>query len=710
MLAPERAAWYRTIRQLPLFDGLPNEELEAAIAGGDLDLRVFFRDDVVADEAAVGREGSRIFLVTRGQIAIAVLDPEVLADETRGSAGLSLDDKRKRIRTTLPLIRRADKNLATFVEGELWNTAALPGMGDGERSGERRAAAFYAVEPSEVISVAPGRMAHLTARYPFFAERLRRAVDVARGRLGGIQGIKQEIFDFYIRHGLSVAETLRVRQVDKCIECKECERACEARYGHKRLAIKGPRLGMLDFVYACRTCTDQRCIDPCNYDSIRFDESTREVLIDESSCTGCGACAQACPYGSIEMVDLLERRERKLALRLDRAGALQWGEGTRRKAQITRIASKCDHCAGYSDQACISHCPTGALIEIRPTDVFNDGGDLARNGARAGFEHTVIFDAHALLPEAPFRKGLDIQDFGAARVKRSRLPRALMWFVLLLGLLAAFAEILLRRTWPAYSLQFALLRLSGEDPGIALLHVGYKPGCDLAVVLGYTGTSLLVVTLLYPLRKRLRILQRIASSAAWFDLHLMGGILGPLYLTLHSSLKLDDWVSIPYWSMNIVVLSGLVGRYLNTQIPELLHGQELEELENERELAQLRAAHPAAGTALQLALDGYRVRVGHVAEQVGMTGSILHALGDDLARPFRRMGLGLAMRRARAPRRARATMARLADQLMLATRRRLLVPRTQSALHAWKRVHVPFSVILACTAVVHIAMALAHSM
>ena len=68
---------------------------------------------------------------------------------------------------------------------------------------------------------------------------MRRAVEVARGRLGGISGVKQEIFDFFVRHGISVADTIRVRQVDCCIECYECEKACEERYGHKRLDDQG---------------------------------------------------------------------------------------------------------------------------------------------------------------------------------------------------------------------------------------------------------------------------------------------------------------------------------------------------------------------------------------------------------------------------------------------------------------------------------------
>ena len=66
---------------------------------------------------------------------------------------------------------------------------------------------------------------------------------------------------------------VRVRQLGLCIDCKLCEEACEERYGARRLTLGGYQLGMLDFIYTCRTCTDQRCVDPCAYDSIKYDEA-----------------------------------------------------------------------------------------------------------------------------------------------------------------------------------------------------------------------------------------------------------------------------------------------------------------------------------------------------------------------------------------------------------------------------------------------------
>src|SRR5207249_2653666 len=172
--------------------------------------------------------------------------------------------------------------------------------------------------------------------------------------------------------------TLRVRQIDRCIECKQCEIACEQRYGAKRLSLGGPRLGMLDFVQTCRTCVDKRCLEGCGFDAIHYDEKRGEVKIIEERCIGTGVCAALCPYDAIEMVDLAGASKHFMARmkQLDAVGP--------KKPQLRKMASKCDHCADYGDQACISHCPTGALIEISPAEIFRDGSAIAALAAQAG--------------------------------------------------------------------------------------------------------------------------------------------------------------------------------------------------------------------------------------------------------------------------------------------------------------------------------------
>jgi Fe-S-cluster-containing hydrogenase component 2 len=328
-----------------------------------------------------------VIVLVSGQIAAGVFDAGELAERKAEQAQLEqmTHDERESVSLIkpIPMARLAKKNLALFTDGDLWNSGAV-------RAARGAPVAFFATAPSTIVTLTQRLVADVAVRFPFFEARFRRAITLSRQRLHGITGVKQEILDFFVRQGISVSgESVRVRQLDRCIDCKQCEIACEERYGARRLTLGGYQLGMLDFVYTCRTCTDQRCIDPCAYDSIKFDPAKKEVVINEATCTGCSACAQSCPYGAIDMIDVEDGSpsfNRSFKARLDKAKALAFGPGTGRVARVRRIANKCDHCGAYGDQACVSACPTGALIEISAYDLFRERSPMIAVAARAGFD------------------------------------------------------------------------------------------------------------------------------------------------------------------------------------------------------------------------------------------------------------------------------------------------------------------------------------
>jgi hypothetical protein len=48
--------------------------------------------------------------------------------------------------------------------------------------------------------------------------------------------------------------------------------------------------------------------------------------------------------------------------------------------------------------------------------------------------------------------------------------------------------------------------------------------------------------------------------------------------------------------------------------------------------------------------------------------------------------------------------------MLLADRRRVIVPRAKLLLHSWKKVHVPFTIIMVIISAVHIWVAFKYSM
>ncbi|MFK5882713.1 MAG: 4Fe-4S dicluster domain-containing protein [Sulfurospirillum sp.] len=156
---------------------------------------------------------------------------------------------------------------------------------------------------------------------------------------------------------------------DRCMGCHSCEIACATShsdydlqtsvlmriksYPSRNTVIK---VGNLTTVIQCVSC-DAPCIDPCPIDVInRYDEFGGVVKIDEENCIGCKACAKACPYDVIKMVDEIIPPEKEIAL------------NGKKKKRKKKKALKCDLCFdkkgenGEFNPACVTACPTEAII------------------------------------------------------------------------------------------------------------------------------------------------------------------------------------------------------------------------------------------------------------------------------------------------------------------------------------------------------------
>jgi len=103
-----------------------------------------------------------------------------------------------------------------------------------------------------------------------------------------------------------------------------------------------------------------------------------------------------------------------------------------------------------------------------------------------------------------------------------------------------------------------------------------KPGGSRGLAYGIVGSLLMVLMLVYTMRKRIPLLRRLGSLSGWLDFHIFCGVIGPLLVVLHSSFKVGGLVALSFWSMVLVALSGFVGRYLYVQFPRRRSGDELD--------------------------------------------------------------------------------------------------------------------------------------
>ncbi|TCK18047.1 hypothetical protein DFR30_1306 [Thiogranum longum] len=105
--------------------------------------------------------------------------------------------------------------------------------------------------------------------------------------------------------------------------------------------------------------------------------------------------------------------------------------------------------------------------------------------------------------------------------------------------------------------------------------------------LGIVGGTLMLLLLLYPLRKHAGFMRRMGPVRFWFRTHMLFGIIGPVCILFHSGFQLGSLNSnIALFCMLLVAGSGLVGRYFYTRIHHGLYGRKatLEELTRHAEL------------------------------------------------------------------------------------------------------------------------------
>jgi carbon-monoxide dehydrogenase iron sulfur subunit len=128
-------------------------------------------------------------------------------------------------------------------------------------------------------------------------------------------------------------------RIEKCLACRSCELACAAVHTPYRPRIhvqavdeKGRLHRVRAIAIQCRNCSDPACAIACISGGICKDKRTGDILVNLDRCVGCWSCIMVCPVGAITRYELGH--------------------------QIL----KCDHCPDLDCPACITACPTRALV------------------------------------------------------------------------------------------------------------------------------------------------------------------------------------------------------------------------------------------------------------------------------------------------------------------------------------------------------------
>jgi len=108
--------------------------------------------------------------------------------------------------------------------------------------------------------------------------------------------------------------------------------------------------------------------------------------------------------------------------------------------------------------------------------------------------------------------------------------------------------------------------------------------------LGIIGGTMLLLLLLYPLRKHWKQARNWFPVAHWFRMHMIFGILGPVLILFHSNFHLGSLNSqVALFSMLLVASSGLVGRYAYRKTHRGLYGKKIAFSELEEAFGQSKS-------------------------------------------------------------------------------------------------------------------------
>jgi hypothetical protein len=109
-------------------------------------------------------------------------------------------------------------------------------------------------------------------------------------------------------------------------------------------------------------------------------------------------------------------------------------------------------------------------------------------------------------------------------------------------------------------------QISCQDYFVAGDAVGYW--------LGVVGGCMMVLLFSYPLRKHFKFAHKWGRVRWWFLVHMLLGVGGPMMILLHSTFRVDSLnAAVALYSMIIVALSGVAGRFIYTRIHRGLRGE-----------------------------------------------------------------------------------------------------------------------------------------
>lgn len=232
-------------------------------------------------------------------------------------------------------------------------------------------------------------------------------------------------------------------------------------------------------------------------------------------------------------------------------------------------------------------------------------------------------------------------------------------------------------------------------------HQELKPSGLLGHGLGIIGTIFILLGVSgYMARKRYRFLSNWGLLKYWLEFHIFLCTLGPIMILFHTAFKFGGLVSVSFWSMVAVVLSGIVGRFIYLQIPRTIEGRELS-------LNEVKGIRDEVGKGTRAAaeIDDYlKLQLSDLLENAqtkNTGGGFLSSFIND--RKLLKQ-IDLLMKEKSYSKKERRSIRKLAAKELSLNHRIARLQRMQKLFDYWHVAHMPFALVMLVIMVIHVAV------
>ncbi len=241
----------------------------------------------------------------------------------------------------------------------------------------------------------------------------------------------------------------------------------------------------------------------------------------------------------------------------------------------------------------------------------------------------------------------------------------------------------------------------------------FHPNHDLLKSSGLIGHGIgilgsffmLLGVVIYIVRKRVRKFSRLGKLKYWLEFHIFLTTLGPILILFHTAFRFGGIVSVSFWSMVAVALSGVIGRFIYLQIPRSIEGNELSQEEITKLDFDLKFKLQEKFQLDSNIISGLDENSINSISEIKAS-KIVKVIIIDILETRKQLGkINNHLKSKNISRGNRKEILKVSKSKLLLTRKILLLKTMQKLFGYWHVVHLPFAIVMLIIMVVHIVVA-----